>query len=73
MELETEAFEELCMDEAVCFIAERHHVTPPHLLRHFLSGERPIQFDDAMQTGIDLEPNETEILKGLFGAITINS
>lgn len=72
MEQETEAFEKLCMDEAVCFIAERHHVTPPHLLRQFLSGQMAIQFDDAVQTGIDLEPNETEILKGLFGAIINN-
>ena len=26
MEQETGSFEELCMDEAVCFIADRHHV-----------------------------------------------
>ena len=48
----TELPEELCADEAVCFIAYRHHVTPQQLLRHFLCG-------------IPLEDNEVEILKGL--------
>ena len=48
--------EALCEDEAVCFIAYRHHVTPQQLLRHFLHGE----------TSISLEANETEILKGLL-------
>ncbi|MBO8475565.1 MAG: hypothetical protein IAB88_01070 [Bacteroidetes bacterium] len=47
--------EELCVDEAVCFIADRHHVTPQQLLRYFLYGE----------VSIPLEANEVEILKGL--------
>ena len=47
--------EELCVDEAVCFIADRHHVTPQQLLRYFLYGE----------VSIPLEDNEVEILKGL--------
>ena len=51
----TELSEELCADEAVCFIADRHHVTPQQLLRYFLYGE----------TSIPLEANEVEILKGL--------
>ena len=55
MKQETELPEELCADEAVCFIADRHHVTPQQLLRHFLYGE----------TSIALEDNEVEILKGL--------
>ena len=55
MEQKTELPEELCADEAVCFIAYRHHVTPQQLLRHFLYGE----------TSIALEDNEVEILKGL--------
>ena len=46
----------LCEDEAVCFIAYRHHVTPQQLLLYFLYGE----------TSISLEANETEILKGLL-------
>ena len=57
MEQKTELPEELCADEAVCFIAYRHHVTPRTLLRYFLCGE----------TSILLEPNEVEILKGLSG------
>lgn len=55
MKQETELPEELCADEAVCFIADRHHVTPQHLLRHFLYGE----------TSMALEDHEVEILKGL--------
>ena len=47
--------EDLCADEAVCFIAYRHHVTPQQLLRYFLYGE----------ASIPLEDNEVEILKGL--------
>ena len=55
MEQETELPEDLCADEAVCFIADRHHVSPRQLLRHFLYGE----------ASIPLEDNEVEILKGL--------
>ena len=57
MERKTELPEDLCADEAVCFIADRHHVTPWRLLRCFLYGE----------TSIPLEANEVEILKGLSG------
>ena len=57
-----ELSEDLCADEAVCFIAYRHHVTPQQLLRHFLYGE----------TSIPLEPNEVEILKGLSELIENN-
>ena len=53
MKQTTELPEELCADEAVCFIADRHHVTPQQLLRHFLCGE----------VSIPLEDNEVEILK----------
>ena len=55
MEQETELPEDLCADEAVCFIAYRHHVSPRQLLRHFLRGE----------ASIPLEANEVEILKGV--------
>ena len=51
----TELPEELCADEAVCFIADRHHVTPQQLLRYYLYGE----------ASVPLEANEVEILKGL--------
>ncbi len=59
MKQKTELPEELCADEAVCFIAYRHHVTPQQLLRHFLYGEM----------SIPLEDNEIEILKGLSGMV----
>ena len=59
MKQTTELPEELCTDEAVCFIADRHHVTPQQLLRHFLYGE----------TSVALEDNEVEILKGLFALV----
>ena len=55
MKQTTELPEDLCADEAVCFIAYRHHVTPQQLLRHFLRGE----------ASIPLEANEVEILKGV--------
>ena len=55
MKQKTELPEDLCADEAVCFIANRHHVTSQQLLRYFFHGE----------TSVPLEPNEVEILKGL--------
>lgn len=55
MEQKVELPEELCTDEAVCFIADRHHVTPQQLLHYFLDGE----------ASIPLEANEVEILRGL--------
>ena len=57
MEQKTALPENLCADEAVCFIADRHHVTSQQLLRYFIYGE----------TSISLEANEVEILKGLSG------
>ena len=63
--MKTELPEELCSDEAVCFIADRHHVTPQQLLRHFLCGEVPTNAAAPVRAAIPLEPNEIEILKGL--------
>ena len=60
--------EELCADEAVCFIADRHHVTPQQLLRNLLWDEISPKVDGPVETTIPLEPNEIEILKGLFAA-----
>lgn len=62
MKQKTALPEELCADEAVCFIADRHHVTSQQLLRYFLYGE----------TSIPLEANEVEILKGLYEQIEDN-
>ena len=59
MEQITDFPEELCADEAVCFIAGRHNMTPRQLLRCFLVGE----------ASVPLEPNEVEILKGLSGVV----
>ena len=53
---------ELCADDVVCFIADRHHVTPQRLLRVFLDGK----------TYRSLEPNEVELLRGLAGPAAIN-
>ena len=63
--MKTELPEELCADEAVCFIADRHHVSPQQLLRHFLYGEIPANAAAPVRRAIPLEPNEIEILKGL--------
>ena len=57
--------EELCADEAVCFIAGHHHVTPRQLLRHFLYGEISTDAVASVKAFTPLEPNEIEILKGL--------
>ena len=57
--------EALCADEAVCFIADRHHVTPQQFLRHFLAGAS----SSGSEASIRLEQNEIEILKGLSGAV----
>ena len=68
MKPKTELPEELCADDAVCFIADRHHVTPQQLLRYFLYEN--VHFNVAAPVNaIPLEPNEIEILKGLSGTI----
>lgn len=69
MEHETELFERLCMDEAVCFIADRHNVTSRQLLQDFFSREVSGKVDGPATAAVPLEPNETEILKGLSEAI----
>lgn len=61
MEQMTDYPETLCADEAVCFIAGRHNVTPRQLLNGFLLGKIETE------KGIPLEPNEIEILRGLSG------
>ena len=57
MKQKTELPEELCADEAVCFIAYRHHVSPQQLLRYFLYGE----------ASIPLEAHEVDLLRGWSG------
>ena len=65
MQRKTELLEELCADEAVCFIADRHHVTPQQLLRYFLYGEISTNAVAPAMVTIPLEPNEIEMLNGL--------
>lgn len=65
MKQKIELPDDLCADEAVCFIADRHHVTPQQLLRYFLFGETSTEGLATVKGGIPLEPNEIEILKGL--------
>lgn len=60
---------ELCADEAVCFIADRHHVTPQQLLQYFLVENYPSMSETPANARIPLEPNEIEILKGLSDII----
>ena len=64
MNRKTELPEDLCADEAVCFIAD-HHITPQQLLCYFLFGEIPANAAAPVRAAIPLEPNEIEILKGL--------
>jgi len=58
----------LCEDDAVCFIADRHHVTPQRLLRGFLAGELSCEGRGGAPADapICLEPNEMEILKAII-------
>ena len=58
---------ELYEDEAICFIADRHHVSSQKRLQYFLlsegmsvDGKKKIQM-------YRLEDNEIEILRGLIG------
>lgn len=57
--------EELLADEVVCFIANRHDVTPQQLLQYFFQKHLARSFTPAV-TPISLESNEKEILKGLY-------
>lgn len=69
MKQEIKIFEDLYMDESVGFIADRHHTTPQQLLRNYISGKISTKVYGPIETTISLEPNEIEILKGLFGLI----
>lgn len=67
MKQKTDIPEHLYTDEAVCFIAGRHKVTPQQLLHHFLAGKPSGGEADGEGASIALEPNEMEILNGLSG------
>lgn len=65
MTRKTEISQELCADEAVCFIADRHNVTPQQLLHYFLAEGHAAGALTPAKTDIPLEANEIEILKAL--------
>lgn len=65
MKQKTDLLRELCEDEAVCFIADRHNVTPQQLLRYLHIGQPAAEAAAPEDTFIPLEPNEIEILKEL--------
>lgn len=67
MEQTTDHLKDLYADEAVCFIAERHNVTPRQLVHYFLSTLADAGTGVARHDDIALERNEIEILKGLSG------
>lgn len=69
MKPQTDFPQELCTDEAICFIADRHHVTPQQLLRYFLVEASSSKDNTSVNPLIPLEPNEIEILKGLSDTV----
>lgn len=56
--------EEIYDDEAVIFIAERHHTTPRQMLQCFLEQEHPSSGSTA--TSLRLEDNEVAILRDMI-------
>lgn len=62
----TEIPEELYVDEAVHFIAERHKTTPRELLRDFLGMDSSKSVSCSVDRIRCLEANELEILRGLI-------
>lgn len=65
MRQKTDFLKELYSDEAVCFIADRHNVTPQQLLHYLHTGESAAESQISGTVSIPLEANEIEILKGL--------
>lgn len=59
--------EKLYEDEAICFIANRHHITPLEVVQYFLAWEGTVSKQEKEPTSFLLEENEMEILRGLIG------
>lgn len=55
--------EEIYNDEAVIFIAERHHTTPRQMLQCFL--KQKLSDSENMTTPLRLEDNEIAILRDM--------
>lgn len=58
--------EEIYDDDAVIFIAERHHATPRQMLQCYLKQEYPDS--ESMGTPFKLEDNEMAILRDMIEA-----
>lgn len=69
MKEKTDYPRELCEDEAVCFIASRHNVTPRQLLSCLHAGQPAAEAAATEGPLITLEPNEIEILRGLTATV----
>lgn len=73
MKQKTDFPKELCADEAVCFIADRHKVSPQQLLHYFFAGAPVVEAAATAEMPINLEPNEVEILNGLSNMSNIEN
>lgn len=62
MNTENFTFQDLYEDEAVRFIADRHHATAQAIVRHFLARNGLLD----VPSEVPLEDNEMEILRGLI-------
>lgn len=60
---------ELYEDEAVCFIADRHHVSPQTLVLRFLMQNGILSETEEETLTFRLEDNEVEMLRGLANRI----
>lgn len=69
MKEKTDYPRDLCEDEAVCFIAARHNVTPRQLLSCLHAGLPAAEATATEGPLITLEPNEIEILRGLTATV----
>lgn len=66
MSKQTDIFTKLYEDEAVCFIADRYHVSQQELIHGFLIQDGIIPVPEDVCTNFCLEDNEVEILRGLI-------
>ena len=73
MKQKTDFSKELCADEAVCFIADHHNVSPQQLLHYFFAGAPAAEAAATVEMSIILEPNEVEILNGLSNRSNIEN
>lgn len=70
MDRETDTFSALYDDEAVCFIADRYHITSQELLHRFSVQDSAGFGAKEEDLAFRLEDNEIEIIRGLIESIT---